>query len=469
MAVAFFTIACVIALNGAIGVMTHCNFPVLARASWSFYGAYIAIVSRVILAIFWFAIQTMNGANVVRVMIGAIWPSFLTLPNTIPADQGITTNQMISFVIFWLIQLPFLYMHPNSLRWLFVVKSIIVPLAWLAMMIWALVVAGTGPIFAQKAALTGSAYSWAWLSGLTSCMGNYATLAVNIADFSRYSHASVKWQWIYVPLLPIFFTFIAFNGIVCTSAGLTLYGTVDWDPSVLIANWDNRAAQFFAAFSFALAALGVNISANSLSAANDLSALFPRYINIRRGQLLCALISWCLVPWKILESAGSFLNFMSAYSVFLGPIASILVFDFWVVKQRKYDVRALYDRHGIYSYWHGVNWRAIVAFIVGIAPNMPGFIYNINSSINPGAGIYPYDFAWLLGFVGTAIVYVGLSYFFPDRQSYPPRFIGPDEIYGDTGSDLEGVEVASDENELNPGLEKRGFRTKASRWAEKLL
>ena len=169
----------------------------------------------------------------------------------------------------------------------------------------------------------------------------------NMPDFSRYSKASVKWQWLYVPLLPIIFTFISFIGIACTSAGQAHYGELDWNPANLIARWPNRACQFFAAFAFTLAALGVNISANSLSAANDLAALFPSYINIRRGQLICAFVAWIMVPWKILASAKSFLNFMSAYSVFLGPIAAILVWDFWWIHDAKYDVVALYhpDRY----------------------------------------------------------------------------------------------------------------------------
>lgn len=246
--------------------------------------------------------------------MGAIWPSFLRMRNTIPEDQGITTDTMISFVIFWIAQLPFLYIHPNTLRWLFAVKSIIVPIAWIAILIWAFVSTkhNENSMWDQHATIRGSAYSWAWLASMTSVIGNYATLSVNQADFSRYSKVSVKWQLLYVPMLPVIFTFISFIGIAASSAGAVRYGSLQWDPMALISNWDNRACRFFAAFSFALAALGVNISANSLSAANDLTALFPSYVNIRRGQLLCAVLSWALVPWKILASAGSFLNFMSA-------------------------------------------------------------------------------------------------------------------------------------------------------------
>ncbi|OCK84456.1 NCS1 nucleoside transporter family, partial [Lepidopterella palustris CBS 459.81] len=462
-AVGFFIISIVISLNGATGVIHHAPFPVLSRASWGFWGSYVAIISRVILAIFWFSIQTMNGANTVRVMLGAIWPSFLTLPNHIPESQGIATNTMVSFFLFWLIQLPFLYMHPNNLRWLFMVKSVIVPVAWIAILIWAFVSTDSLQIFDQKPTIHGSAYSWAFLSSLTSVIGNFATLSVNQADFSRYSRVSVKWQIIYVPMLPIVFTFISFIGIAASSAGSVRYGTLEWDPMALIANWTSRSCRFFAAFSFALAALGVNISANSLSAANDLTALFPQYVNIRRGQLLCAVIAWALVPWKILESAGSFLNFMAAYAVFLGPIAAIMVFDFWYIHGRKYDTLALYRPSGIYHYWHGINWRAIAAFVVGVAPNLPGFINSINSNINVGVGVHPYQFGWLLGFTATSLVYVVLSKLFPPTGTFIERAVLPDEIYDAQGyeGEIEGVSVGSGEEEG----EKKGFMN----WADRIL
>ncbi|KAH7066027.1 uracil permease [Paraphoma chrysanthemicola] len=460
-ALAFFIISFVIALNGAIGVIHHVPFPVLARASWGFWGSYVAIISRAILAIFWYAIQNMNGANAVRVMIGAIWPSFLTMKNSIPESQGIETNTMISFFLFWLISVPFLCMHPNNLRWLFMVKSIIVPIAWISILIWAFKATDGGEMFDHEATLSGSAYSWAFLSSLTSVIGNFATLSVNQADFSRYSRVSVKWQLIYVPFLPLVFTFIAFIGVAATSAGTVLYGGIHWDPMELISFWGNRACRFFAAFSFALAALGVNISANSLSAANDLMALFPQYVNIRRGQLICAVVAWALVPWKILKSAGSFLNFMAAYAVFLGPIAAILCCDFWVVHRRKYDTLALYQPDGIYRYTAGVNWRAMIAFIVGVVPSLPGFIQSINTSIDVGVGARPYTFGWLLGFVATALIYVVLELWVaPPTETFIQKAILPDEIYDEHSAVHEGVDLRSGEDNAH---EKAGWKAKLDR------
>lgn len=445
----------------------HAPFPVIARASWGFWGSYIAIVSRAILATFWFAIQTMNGAYTVRAMIGAIWPSFLTLPSRIPAYEGIDDALLGSFVIFWVAQLPFLLIHPNKLRWLFLVKSVIVPISWIAILIWALTSTRGSDMFDHQPTVSGSAYSWAFLASMNSVIGNYATLSVNQADFSRYSKVSVKWQCIYVPLLPAFFTFISFIGIASASAGNVHYGVIEWDPIALISHWSNRPARFFAAASFALAALGVNISANSLSAANDFTALFPRYVNIRRGQLLCAVLAWALVPWKILASAGSFLNFMSAYAIFLGPIAAIMLFDFWVVHRRRYDTMALYHPESIYRYnASGINWRAVVAFLVGIAPSMPGFVNGINPSSEVGVGVHPYQIGWLIGFCGSAVVYTGLSIWVPAKETFIDRAVLPDEIYAQQSVHLDPHAHDSIDSSVEVGegmLEKPTLRQRMER------
>ena len=267
-------------------------------------------------------------------------------------------------------------------------------------------------------------------------------------------------------MLPIVFTFISFIGIAASSAGAHKYGTLQWDPMALIAQWENRACRFFAASSFALAALGVNISANSLSAANDLMALLPQYVNIRRGQLLCAILCWALVPWKILESAGNFLNFMAAYAVFLGPIAAIMVWDFWLIHKRKYNTLALYQPHSIYRYTYGVNWRAVIAFLVGVAPNMPGFINSINSSINVGVGVHPYQFGWLLGFVGTSIVYVALENIFVPHDTMIKKAVLPDEVYDENGYVDEGISVEGTGFEERDGV--RGDEKGKPGWKARL-
>jgi NCS1 family nucleobase:cation symporter-1 len=232
-------------------------------------------------------------------------------------------------------------------------------------------------------------------------------------------------------IIPIAFTLCGFVGIAVTSAGIVLYDQVLWNPLLLIDQWTNRPAAFFAAFSFALATLGTNISANSLSAANDMTVLFPRFINIKRGQVICAFIGgWALCPWEILATSVAFphkyisklimfvrvqgfLSFMNGYTVFLGPFAGIMVADYWLVHRGRVDVAAMYDPHGRYRYTYGFvryhsppkllpanaiqNWRAVLALLLTVPPLFPGLINSINPAIRIGGAIHLFDIAWLFG------------------------------------------------------------------------
>ncbi|KAJ3503587.1 hypothetical protein NLJ89_g8364 [Agrocybe chaxingu] len=409
-------IAVVMVLNGTIGARLHIAFPILNRSSFGFWLSYFSVVSRVVLAMFWFGVQTYTGSECVYQMLKAIWPSVARIPNRLPESAHITTVGMMCYFLYWLIQFPLMFISPQNIRYFFTIKGIIVPFAWLAMLIWAFVkVPASRSLEPQHSSLSGSDLSWAWLSALNSSLGIYATLSVNIPDFTTNDPDRHH---------PVAFTLISFIGLSVTAAGEVLYGEVLWDPLHLIDRWDNRAAAFFASFSFILATLGTNISANSLSAANDMMVLLPRYINIRRGQVICAVIGgWVLCPWEILASAPGFLSFMSGYTVFLGPFAGIMVADYWIIHRCKVDVPAMYDPHGRYRYWNGINWRALAALIVSISPTLPGLINNINTSIPVGNARFLFNVAWLFGFFTALGVYTLLSLAFPALETFVERVI----------------------------------------------
>ncbi|KAF8306380.1 cytosine-purine permease [Clavulina sp. PMI_390] len=432
-ALGHFLIALIITANGTVGARLHVPFPVLNRSSFGFWFSYFTVVSRVVLAMFWFGIQTYTGSEAVYQMIKAIWPSFARLPNHLPASANITSAGLLSYFLFWLIQFPFLLVSPQKIRWLFLVKSFIVPPTFVAMMIWAFVKSpggAGGPLFHQKATITGSNLSWAWMSALNSALGNYATIAVNIPDFTRYARRPAD-QYVQTMIIPIFFTFTAFIGIVVTSAGNVLYGEYIWDPLRLIDKWDNRAAAFFASFSFALATLGTNISANSISAANDFTALAPRYINIRRGQILCAIIGgWAICPWEILSRAIGFLSFMAGYTIILSPICAVMVVDYWVIKKQKIDVPSLYKVDGRYQYWNGINWRAALAMLCTVPLGLPGLIATINSNIDVGAaGVHLFDISYIMEFAIAAAIYWSTSVLFPAHEAMVEETIWEDEEF----------------------------------------
>jgi NCS1 family nucleobase:cation symporter-1 len=313
---------------------------------------------------------------------------------------------------------------------------------------------GGGSIFALKATVHGSQKAYLWLSCMSSVTGSWSTLACNIPDFSRYARSS-RGQYIQLPILPALFTVCAVIGIVTTSATGVIYGELIWNPLLIIEKWldmghGGRAAAFFAATSWYIAQVGTNITANSISAANDLTVLFPRYVNIQRGCIIAAIIGgWVLVPWKILSSAETFLAFMGGYAVFLAPIAGILASDYWLVKKQHIDVPALYNPRGIYRYWKGINWRAALAFAIAVGPNLPGLAFAINpksTHITAGAkNLYTFD--WLFGFVTSIVLYTGLSLAFPDTASTIEHTIyGHDLVEGSGSSDIESTGVKGEKD-----------------------
>lgn len=181
----------------------------------------------------------------------------------------------------------------------------------------------------------------------------FATVGVNIPDFTRYAR-SERAQYIQIFVIPMAFTLVE---IAVTSAGEMLYKETLWDPLDLIDRWDNRPAAFFATLSFVLATLGTNISANSTAAANDLTAPLPQYIDIQRGQIICAVLQvggWVVCPWQVVKNVPHFLVFLTSYSVFLGPLSAIMIVDYWLVHKGCVDVVAMYYPRGIYRYWNGI-------------------------------------------------------------------------------------------------------------------
>lgn len=421
-----------ITLNGLVGAQYHIPFSIQSRASFGYNLSYLMILMRCIVGIFWYGIQIYTGAECVQSMLYALWPSFHNVANTLPKSANITTQFMTAYVIYFVSCLPFHYVGVHKLKWLFLVKAITTPICAFAIMGWMIKEVGLGDMFNQGNTVKGSTLGWTFVSCLNSNIGSGTTLMVNAPDYSRYAKKESS-TYITTFAVPFTATIITFIGVVFAAGSKILYGTILWDPLLIINNWTSpggRAAAFFCAFSFYLSQVGLNIAANSLAAANDLNCIFPRYINIRRGQFIAAVLgSWALTPWNILTSATGFLNFMSGYSIWLGPLFGILVSDFFFVHKRKYDIPGLYDFKGRYNYKYGFNWRAFAAFTCGWVPLLPGFIPTINGSTEANEGIkrlYKLGF-WFGTLVGASTYYL-LCKFFPDESTYVERGIYAHEI-----------------------------------------
>jgi NCS1 family nucleobase:cation symporter-1 len=259
-------------------------------------------------------------------MLRAIWPSIEHMKNTLPESSHTTSVDLLCFFLFWIISFPFLYISPSKLRWLLLVKCIIMPIAGIALFIWAVVMAkGFGPLLTRPTKIVeGYSATAVFFTGITSAIGPSATFALNMPDYCRYSKRPKDAFWGSALGLPITLTLIAFLGACVTSACEEIYGVVQWNPVLVVGLFESRAARFFVALIFWFATLGTNICANSIAFGNDSAFLFPRWINIRRGSFICGLLGLAITPWNIENSAGSFMAFLNGYSVFLGPIAGLV-------------------------------------------------------------------------------------------------------------------------------------------------
>ena len=310
-------------------------------------------------------------------MIRSIWTSYRDLGaggsrNTMPASSGTTTMDFLSFFLFWAGSLPAIWFPVHKIRHLFTAKAYFVPAAAIVYFGWAIGRAkGIGPIVKQPAEAQGSALAWAFISGVMSSIANFATLIVNDPDFSRFAGKPRDALWSQLFTIPCGFAFTSFVGIIVSSSSKVIYPEEDyiWNPLTLLgmfldgASSAERFAIFIIAAAFTLAQLGTNIAANSISAGTDMTALLPRFLNIRRGGYICAAVGLAMCPWNLLKDSNSFTTYLSAYSVFLSSIAGVIICDYYFVRKGYLELKNLYSAASTspYFFWYGWSWLISLA------------------------------------------------------------------------------------------------------------
>ncbi|KAF8457406.1 permease for cytosine/purines, uracil, thiamine, allantoin-domain-containing protein [Terfezia claveryi] len=410
----YFVAGCFICATGRIGAVYHIGFPVVARSSFGIWGNLWPVLNRAGMACIWYGTQTWIGGSCVYLMIRSIWPSYATLPNTMSESSGTNTRDYVSFFLFWFLSLPAIWFPVHQIRHLFTVKAYVVPIAGFAFFGWSIRRAGgLGPIVKQKHTAEGSDLAWAFVSGVMSSIANFSTLIVNDPDFSRFAIKPKDAFWSQLITIPTGFAFTSFIGIIVSSSSSIIYDKPIWNPLELLGrfldngNSGDRAGVFFIALAFALAQLGTNIAANSISAGTDMTALLPRFINIRRGGYICAAVGLAMCPWNLLSSSNKFTLYLSSYSVFLSSIAGVLISDYYFVRKGYLDIQALYSarKTGPYFFTYGVHWRAYAAYIAGILINVVGFVGEIGRSRVPIGATYLYRVNFFGGFIVSSGIY----------------------------------------------------------------
>ncbi len=400
-------------LNGHAGAKYGIPFPVFARASFGTRGANIPALLRAIVACGWFGIQTWIGGFSLYQMFRVWLPSLETLPPIFPESVGLQTGPGICFLLFWFLNMLVVYLGVESIRKLLLFKAFFLPLAALALLFWAISAGnGLGPILSQPAKLSGAAFWNYFFPALTGMVGFWATLSLNIPDFTRYAknqQAQINGQIIG---LPPSMTLFAFIGVVVTSATFIIYGETIWDPVVLAGKFQNKLLVSFAMIAVAISTLATNIAANIVSPANDFANLAPQKINFRTGGYITGIIGILIFPWKLIADPNGYIfTWLIAYSSLLGPVGGIMIADYFFIRKQQLRVNDLYTHAGQYGFSNGFNTAAIIALLAGILPNIPGFLLQIklvSATAFPHWVSNLYNYAWFVGFFVSAVIYLFL-------------------------------------------------------------
>ena len=399
-------------LIGHAGTKYGIPYAVLARASFGTTGARLPALMRAIVACGWYGIQTWFGGSMIYTLLGVL------LGHEIGGDKiaglGINGMQLACFLAFWAIQFYYIVHGMESIRrletWTAPLKIVIcfVLLGWVYNK-----AGGFGPIldqpsqFVEGGKKAGQFWTSFWPS-LTAMVGFWATLALNIPDFTRFAKTQRDQIVGQSVGLPVPMGLLAMLAVIVTSATVVLYGKAIWDP-VDLASRMTGAAVLIALIVLLVDTVSVNLAANLVGPAYDFSSLAPKHVSYRVGGYITAGIALVMMPWKILESTqGYIFTWLIGYSALLGPIAGIMIVDYYLVRKTELDVAALYRDDGVYSYGGGWNIAAVIAFVAGVAPNIPGFLNAaFPASFPEVGGLFKtlYTYAWFVGIAISAVVY----------------------------------------------------------------
>ncbi|HUB25456.1 MAG TPA: NCS1 family nucleobase:cation symporter-1 [Tepidisphaeraceae bacterium] len=396
-------------LNAHAGTRYGISFPVYCRTSFGIRGANVPAMLRALVACGWFGIQTWIGGDALYRILAVFAPRLAP-----PPGDHVNAAQLACFLVFWAINMLVVYKGIESIRILLNIKAPLLIALGLLLLAWAYEKAnGFGPMLSQPSAFDagGAKAGQFWLfffPALTANVGFWATLALNIPDFSRYAY-SQKSQIIgqAVGLAPTMALY-SFIGVAVTSATIVIYHNPQgiWDPVALLTHLDSKFAIVIAMASLCVATLATNIAANVVSPANDFAHLAPRFITFRIGGLITGIVGIVMQPWRLLaDPSGYIFKWLIAYSALLGAVGGILIVDYFIIRRTKIDLPGLYRKNGPYWYAGGINLRAIVALAAGILVCLPGFLGTVTPIHVAPIWLTLYGYAWFISLGVAAFLY----------------------------------------------------------------
>ncbi|MCE9614670.1 MAG: NCS1 family nucleobase:cation symporter-1 [Lentisphaerae bacterium] len=392
-------------LNAHAGAKYGIPFPVFARASFGVLGSNVPALLRALVACGWFGIQAWIGGWAIYQLLRVIFPG---LPPGNPTAHWPGALPFACFLFFWAINVYFIWKGTESIKWMETLAAPFLILSGLLLLGWAHSRAGGwGPMLSQPDQFdSAGSFLNVFFPGLTAMVGYWATLSLNIPDFTRYARSQRDQVLGQLIGLPTTMTLFAFIGTAVTSATLVIFGEAIWDPVMLVSRIGSPGLVIVAMLVLSVATLSTNIAANVVSPANDFSNLAPRFVSFKTGGLITAAIGILIMPWRLYANPeGYIFTWLIGYSALLGPIGGVLICDYFLVRGTHLEVAELFRTDGIYHYQGGFNLRAIAALLLAIAPNVPGFLGTIGACEVGLPWMTLYHYAWFIGFIIAVVVY----------------------------------------------------------------
>jgi NCS1 family nucleobase:cation symporter-1 len=373
-----------LAINGHAGTKYGIPFPAFARAAFGIRGAHIPSLMRALVACGWFGIQTWIGGLAIHAIISILWPEWSQLGGD-RSFMGYGLPHFMSFIIFWLMNIYFVWAGTESIKWLETFAAPFLLVMGLALLAWAMSkVGGLGTILAQSNQLVQSTQNLStsefvltrFIPWLTAMVGYWATLSLNIPDFTRYAKSQKDQIWGQAIGLLTTMPLFAFIGVAVTGATLILYGEAIWNPVTLLARltaeYHSRFLGILSMVALLVATLTTNIAANVVSPANSLSNLMPQKITFRMGGLITGAIGIFIFPWKLLDM---YQTWLISYSGLMGAAVGVLVCDYLIIRRGQLNLSDLYRENGEYTYINGFNRAALIALFAGIGVALVGKLH----------------------------------------------------------------------------------------------
>ena len=409
--------------NSCPGYDWKVGFTLAQRFVFGIYGSALGIIIRILMSIVYYGSNAWLGGLCVNMILDSWSHHYLHLPNTLSSKVAMTTKELIGFIIFHILTAFCYFMKPYHMNYILIWSCVGTFFAMLGMVIYLTKSAhGVGDLFTSThSTVTGSKKAWAWVYTISYWYGSVSPGCTNQSDFSRFGSSNCAiWTGTIVALL-IPATLIPVFGIIGASACEKLYGQTFWMPMDIFDNWlttnysaGARAATFFCGFCFVMSQISYTISNCGFASGMDLAGLLPKYVDIKRGAIFAACVSWACLPWNFYNSSSTFLTVMSSFGVVMTPIITVMICDNFLIRKRQYSVTNAFVLKGEYYFTKGVNWRAIVAWVCGMAPGLPGIAWEVNNDYFHNTGIINFFYGdSFFSFLISFFVYWGLCLLFP--------------------------------------------------------